>query len=323
MKKTILLILSLALLCSVVLLPSCAERGRDGEKIKILCTTFPLYDWAKNVAGESEAVEVSLLVENGTDLHSFAPSFGDMAKIKDSDIVLYIGGTSDKWVAESIDETAVGIELSALADITLYQISADSLANTHTHEDGDECHEAHDHNHAFDEHLWLSLRNAEAAVRELCRVLSEADSQNAHIYSANSEAYIEGLHSLDSRMLDVAGSVSHQLIFADRFPFVYLFEDYGIGYYAAFEGCSSDTGADFDTVISLAKRVDATKCSAIFVTERPIPDLAESIVAQSADKSAKIIALNSMQSVGKSDIESGVTYLSVMEQNVKILEESF
>ncbi len=323
MKKTISLVLTLVMLCTAALMPSCARGEQDSDKIKILCTVFPLYDWARNVVGECDNVEVMLLVDGGTDLHSFQPSFGDMAKIKDSDIVLYVGGTSDTWVAESVDEDSLAIELCELDDITLYQISADSIANTHTHDDGSECHEAHDHNHAFDEHIWLSLKNAEAAVRKLCCVLGELDSQNAEIYSENANIYISSLRALDAQMNSVAQKIQGQLIFADRFPFVYLLEDYGIGYFAAFEGCSTDTGADFDTVIALAKKIDATNCSAVFVSESPIPDLAESIIAQTASQSVKILVLDSMQSLGRADIDNGTTYLSVMKQNVKTLEESF
>ncbi len=318
MLKKLLSLFIAAILCASAL-PSCSQgAGRDG-KIKILCTVFPLYDWACAVTEGSENVEVSLLVENGTDLHSFQPSFGDMAKIKDSDIVLYIGGESDRWVAESIDGGATALELSALDEITLYEASADRFASKHTHEDGEECHEAHDH--AFDEHIWLSLKNATAACRALLSVLSEADNTNADLYRQNTETYTQRLSLLDEKMTAAAQSITSPVIFADRFPFVYLFEDYGIDYFAAFSGCSTDTGADFDTVITLAKKINEYSSKYIFVTERPIDGLAESIIAQSTDKTATVKALDSMQSVGKADIANGTSYISVMEQSINILAQ--
>ncbi len=321
MKATAKKILSttVALCICALSLVSCAGAFQKDKKIKILCTVFPVYDWAKNIAGDSDNVEVSLLVENGTDLHSFQPSFGDMAKIKDSDIVVYIGGESDKWVAESIDENASAVELCSLEDTVLLEASSDRFASAHTHEDGEECHEAHDHQ--FDEHLWLSLGNAEAACRAIEAALCLADGDNSELYRSNADLYISKLGELDEKLQAIASRITDPIIFADRFPFVYLLEDYGISYFAAFSGCTTDTDADFDTVISLTKKTDQYSAKFIFTTERPVEGLAESIIAQSRDKSAAPKQLNSMQALGKSDIESGVSYISVMEQNIDTLSE--
>ncbi len=317
-KRTICILLLTAILMSSLFLYSCNSSASSNGKVKILCTVFPIYDWTCAVVGESENIEVELLVENGTDLHSFQPSFGDMAKIKDSDIVIYIGGDSDKWVAESIDERATGIELSKVDGITLYSVSADSIANAHTH-DGEECHEAHDHSHGFDEHLWLSIRNAKAAVGKICTTLSQFDSANADMYKSNAEQYTATLDELDTEMGTLAAKISKPLIFADRFPFVYLLEDYGIEYFAAFEGCSTDTGADFDTIITLAQKVDKYQSTALFVTESPVSELADAIIVQTKTENARAVSLDSMQSLGKSDIKSGKSYLSIMKENINRL----
>ncbi len=319
-RKTICMLLCAALLLCA--LSSCASGSAQNGKIKILCTVFPIYDWVRAVAGESENIELELLVENGTDLHSFQPSFGDMAKIKDSDIVIYIGGESDKWVAESIDERATGIALSESDGMTLYTVRADSIANAHTH-DGEECHEAHGHEHGFDEHIWLSLRNARTAVGEILSVLSGKDAENASTYKSNADSYIAALDALDSDMQTLSESINGPLLFADRFPFVYLLEDYGIDYFAAFEGCSTDTGADFDTVIGLAKKADEYGSTALFVTESPTAGLAEEIIAQASNKNSGIVTLDSMQSIGKSDIAGGRTYLSVMQSNIEKLQKIY
>ncbi len=318
-KHFILLILTLSL---IIASASCGNAKKDSDRTKILCTVFPVYDWVRSIVGDSDAFDVSLLVENGTDLHSFQPSFGDMAKIKDSDIVIYIGGESDKWVAESIDERAVGIELSGLEGMTLYAVSADSIAHAHEH-GGEECHEEHDHSHGFDEHIWLSPKNASAAVSYINNVISEKDAANAEKYAQRAESYKQALMSLERRMSALSESISAPLVFCDRFPLVYLFEDYGIDYFAAFEGCTTDTGADFDTVITLAKKIDSFDSRAVFTTESPVEGLAASIIAQTQKKDASVVALDSMQSLGKSDIESGKTYITVMEENIARLEEIY
>lgn len=321
-KKLICLLVVIALFGVSATLIGCNRRS-DEQKIKILCTVFPVYDWAKSIIGDSDAVSLSLLVENGTDLHSFQPSFGDMAKIKDSDAVIYIGGDSDEWVADSVNEDAISVELSAINGIALYELSADSVAHAHTHEDGEECHEAHEHSHGFDEHLWLSLRNAKTACLALCELLSELDPENASAYEENTASYIEKLDELDARMSALAKNVNEPLLFADRFPFVYLLSDYNVDYYAAFEGCTTDTGADFDTVITLSKKLDALEKKYVFTTESPTDGLADSVIEQSKSKQATVIALDSLQSTVKSDASGGKSYLSVMNENVSALEKIF
>ncbi len=324
MKKITIKII-LILMCTALLfcaLSSCTDRRTSNDKIKILCTVFPVYDWARNIVAGSENVEVGLLVENGTDLHSFQPSFGDMAKIKDSDIVIYIGGESDKWVAESIDERALGIELSTLENIRLYAISADSIANKHTH-DGEECHEEHSHEHGFDEHLWLSLHNAKVSATEICKRISKLDNSNSQLYQKNTDGYISKLDELDKDMRKLGEIIKEPMIFADRFPFVYLLSDYGIDYFAAFEGCSTDTGADFDTVITLAKKADEYQSRALFITESPVDGLTKAIITQTKSKAAEAVALDSMQSLGKKDIESGKSYISIMKRNINRIQEIY
>lgn len=322
MKKCISLFLISALLYATLSFTACHRADDNGDDIKILCTIFPIYDWVKNVVGDVEGVQVSLLTENGTDLHSFQPSFGDMAKIKDSDVVIFVGGDSDEWVADSIDEDSVAVELCALDSVALYEVSADSIAHAHTH-DQEECHQAHDHTQGFDEHMWLSVKNAQAVCREILSLLCEMDCENAQEYTKNTERYVSELDSLDTRMSSLSEKTATTLIFADRFPFVYLFSDYGIDFFAAFEGCSTDTDADIETVMSLSKKMDELSATHIFVTEAPIDGLADSIIRQTKSRAATVITLNSMQSLGKSDIERGVTYASIMSANVSALEQLF
>lgn len=323
MKKIFKKLCAIILVASTLLpsaLVGCAERENDGH-LKILCTIFPIYDWARSVVGETSEAEVSLLVKNGADLHSYQPSFADMAAIRDSDVVIYVGGESDKWIEESIDNDTVAIKLSELDGITLYEVSADSIAQGHSHEDGEDCHELHDHSKGFDEHLWLSVSNAVTACGAILDVISELDEKNSETYSENTQTYINSLSSLDTRMTEISGFITEPLIFADRFPFVYLFEDYGIDYYAAFEGCTTDTDANFDTVVSLAQKLSKSKYSYVFVTETPSDELTDSVIRQSG-VSATAVKLNSMQSLIEKETE-GVSYIEIMDKNISVLEQIF
>ena len=324
MRNTPKRICALVLVCALVILSvaltGCADKKDDGQ-LDILCTVFPIYDWVRNITGDAEGAQVSLLVKNGADLHSFQPSFADMAAIRDCDVLIYIGGESDKWVEDSLDEGTVAIKLSELDEVTLYQVSADSIAEGHSHEDGEDHHEAHDHSEGFDEHLWLSLKNATVVCEAVRDTLCELDSENAQTYSENTAAYIRELSELQGRMSEVAKTISEPLIFADRFPFVYLLEDHGIEYYAAFEGCTTDTDANFDTIIGLAQRLAASECGYVFVTEGFSARLVESVINESGVTAEKAV-LDSMQSISENDIDDK-SYTAIMEENISVLERIF
>ena len=165
-KRIVAVLACLAVLLALPFSFGC-DRGDDG--VEILCTVFPIYDWARSIIGESEGVTLSLLVENGTDMHSFQPSFSDVAKIKRCDVLILVGGESDRWVAEAADEDATVIKLSELEGIRLYEVSAESGEHEHDEE--------HEHG-AFDEHMWLSVKNAitatEALTDEICKQIANA-----------------------------------------------------------------------------------------------------------------------------------------------------
>lgn len=308
-----------ALVCLAVLLavPFSFGCARQADGVEILCTVFPIYDWAKNVLGESDGVTLSLLVENGTDMHSFQPSFMDVAKIKRCDVLILVGGESDMWVAEAASEDTTVIRLSELEGITLYEVSAQSGAHDH----GDEHEHTEEHDHAFDEHLWLSVANAKVASSAICDAICSLDSGNQDVYKKNLENFSEKLSLLDEKFREVTDGVDGALIFADRFPFVYLFEDYDLEYYAAFEGCTTDTSADFETVVRLARAADGQRGRWVLVTESSDRALAESVIRAAARDDLEIRALDSMQSLTAADIKNGATYIGIMESNLKVLEE--
>lgn len=171
-----------------------------------------------------------------------------------------------------------------------------------------------------DEHIWLSLKNAEILTDKIAAALSGADNKNKDIYKTNAAKYAERLAALDKEYTEVLKNAKHKaLIFADRFPFRYLTDDYGLDYYAAFPGCSAETEASFETVIFLAKKADENG-DCIFITETSNGDIARAVNQNTAKKNKKILTLDSMQSVNKKDIKNGMTYISVMQKNLETLK---
>lgn len=299
--------LSLALILLLGILSGCSEKS---EKVTVICTVFPIYDWVRQVVGDSDGVEVKLLVSDGTDMHSFQPTAKDAIDIRTADIIVRVGGVDDSFVTElARNGQGADLRLMEAEGVTLRHRATDS---EHSHSDG--------HDHAVDEHIWLSLRNAAVCVEAIRVALTDADPENADLYRQNADLYTGRLRELDEKYeSNIEKTADPKVIFADRFPFVYLTSDYGIEYEAAFEGCSAETGASFDTILRLSKRLDEWKLSCLFVTETSDRALYDAICDVNKDRKIRPITLDSMQSVKASDIESGTTYIGIMENNLEAL----
>lgn len=214
--------------------------------------------------------------------------------------------------------------------------SHDRHDDSHTHDEhshnehanGDHTHNIHSHDgHAdekeYDEHIWLSLRLAEKSVTALRDELIALDPENEKIYTANAAEYIAALQSLDKEyMAATEGSRDKTVILADRFPFLYLMQDYGITCYAAFPGCTSDTAASFSTVVYLIERLNEHKKSAVLILEGSNQSVAETVIADSTQKGAAVEVINSCQSVTARDIQSGASYLDIMRSNLNALKRA-
>ena len=286
-----------------------APNVKRSGKINVLCTVFPLYDWARNIAGNT--AEVSLLNENGADMHSYQPTAADIVRLHSCDILIYTGGESEKWVAEVIKQT----ENENLRTLNLIELLGGKAVTER--EEGAEHRENGDET---DENIWLSLKNAEILTDKIAAALSGADNKNADIYKTNAAKYAERLAALDKEYTEALKNAKHKaMIFADRFPFRYFTEDYGLDYYAAFPGCSAETEASFETVIFLAKKADENG-DCIFITETSNGDIAKAVNRNTAKRNKKILTLDSMQSVSKKDIKNGLTYISVMQKNLETLK---
>lgn len=497
MKKCFAMMMALVMMITMLLGGSALA---DGKKISVVTTIFPIYDWVREVAGDNANVDVTLLLDNGVDLHSYQPTAQDIMKVATADVFIYVGGESDEWVEDALaeavnpdmkvislldalgdavkeEEVVEGMEAEhdhdheheeeltaddikdrelsdfagewvslqpmmaageldtfcehkaeddesasaedyrakytegwmcdavkmTVTDSTITFVYADGTSvsaeyvpagysikyaedgdissvryqfettsndaphyvqfNDHGHEPGaaehfhvyfgNEGFEAmmlsatnpyfapasldldgildmlighnHEHHHGdeeeaeLDEHVWLSLRNAEVLVQSIADVLSEADADNAAAYQANAAAYIEKLAALDAQYADMVAQAEYKtVLFGDRFPFRYLVDDYGLTYYAAFVGCSAETEASFETIVFLAQKVDELDLPAVLTIEGVNHRIAETIVGATTAKDQKILTVDSLQ--GKP--ADGATYLSVMEANLSVLRDA-
>lgn len=493
MKKFASILIALAIIASLSV-PSFAESA---DKLDIVCTTFPQYDWVINVLGDRAAdANVTMLLDNGVDLHSYQPTAADITKISTCDLFIYVGGESDTWVndvlaaAENPDLTVVSMLASVeakeeelvegmqetehehededfteedvkdrqlsdfagdwqsvypyLADGSLTDMIADKAAdngqseeetyayyengyatdvdrivvdgeaitfytgdtsvsaqyeaagfaiqekddgslsvryqyqavgetngapmyvqlNDHGHESGAAEHfhiyfgddsfdallstdkfltyfpsnmtdtqiveemSAHGQHHEeeeveYDEHVWLSLRFAQTITTTIADALSALDPDGEDVYQSNAAAYTAQLAALDERYQTMVDSAARKtILFADRFPFRYLADDYGLTYYAAFVGCSAETEASFETVAFLAGKVDELQLPVVLVIEGATHEIAETVVSESQAKDAHILVMNSLQSVTSDDVANSVTYLAAMEDNLAALTEA-
>ena len=337
MKKIIALLL--VLLMTAGMLAGCGKQKDDDttdttDKLSIVTTIFPEYDWVKAVLGDqADHADITMLLDNGVDLHSYQPTADDIVKISDCDLFLYVGGESEGWVEDALkNATNKDRKVINLLDVLGDKVKSEEVVEgmqeeEHEHEEG-EAHEyeegeAHEHEEEADEHVWLSLKNAEVLVGAISNSLQELDAENKDIYAANADAYMKKLAALDAEYQTAVDNATHKtVLFGDRFPFRYLADDYALNYYAAFVGCSAETEASFETISFLAKKADELKLPCVLTIEGKNHKIAETIVKNTAQKSQRILTMDSMQSTTSKDVASGTTYFSVMEKNLAVLKEA-
>ena len=324
MLKKLISILLLTLV--IINFSSCGDSQSEStgttssNKLKIVATIFPIYDWAKQISGDY--AEVEMLMASGVDLHSFQPSVDDIITISDCDVFIYVGGTSDTWADDVLAQAKVNKPVVvSLMDVLGNSIKEEELVEG-MQEDPDE-HEEEDHHHTgieYDEHVWLSLKNASASCEAICDALSSIDKKHSEQYKENYKNYSTSLHEMDEKYSASIQSAKHDtVLFGDRFPFRYLTDDYGIKYYAAFVGCSAESEASFETIIFLANKVDELSLSTILKIETSDGSIAETIRSNTSSKDQKILTMDSMQSCTQEDVENGLSYLQVMDSNLSTL----
>ena len=317
-KKAASLLIPLLTFASLIGCGAKKPTEADG-RLSIVCTNFSEYDWTREIIGDTNSADITYLLESGMDIHNFQPSAQDIMKISDCDMFIYVGGESESWVDDALSSRTN----KDMKVVKLFEAVSDNI-RLEEHKEGME-EEEHDHDEdepEYDEHVWLSLRNAEIICNDICSKLCELDSANADSYKANLSAYEEKLRALDNEYNEMAEKAKVKtLLFGDRFPFRYLVEDYGFDYYAAFTGCSAETEASFETIAKLAEKLEKFKLDTVFIIENSNDAIAKSIISSSGRKNAKIEKLNSLQSVTSDDIKNGATYLSLMNNDLETLKK--
>lgn len=332
---------ALVLLVCLCFLTGCGhsdDNGSGSGSLKVVCAIAPVYDWTKNIiTGTSDdAIELTLLMDKGVDLHSYQPSAEDLNKISGCDLFIYVGGESDKWVSDALAQA----QNKDMHVISLMDILGDRAKEEERKEGMQAAHEKHSAGAEteYDEHVWLSLRNAQLFTEKIAEELSLLDAGKADAYKKNADTYISRLKRLDKEYTGIISNAGLKtLLFADRFPFRYMTDDYGLDYYAAFIGCSSESEASFDTMTFLAEKLNKLSLNHVMTIDGSDQKLAHSVidiaktVNQRRAKEQKgsqnksdytILTLDSMQSSSKEQIDSGSDYIRVMKNNLAVLEKA-
>lgn len=302
---------------------STTEKNTD-KKIKVVTTIFPEYDWVKEIAGYAgENMEITMLLDNGVDLHSYQPTTADLAKVSDCDLFIYVGGESDAWVDGALKEAVnKNMKVINLLDVLGESVKEEEVKEGMEAEEEQDEEDSQEEEPEYDEHVWLSLKNAKVLTQAIADSLCKIDKEHKDIYSENEKNYEEKLDTLDKEYQETVDAASKKtLLFGDRFPFRYMVDDYGLDYYAAFVGCSAETEASFKTIKFLAEKADKLELKNVMTIEKSDQKIAKTIIDNTKNKDQNILTLDSMQSTTSEDVKNGTTYLSVMENNLNVLKE--
>ncbi|MBR6616363.1 MAG: zinc ABC transporter substrate-binding protein [Oscillospiraceae bacterium] len=319
------------LLCACMCLPlltGCrTQPAQADERIQVVATVFPQYDFARAIAGEY--ADVTLLLSAGQEMHNYEPTPMDMADIAQCDIFLRIGGESEVWT----DKLLKAIDTSHMDVVTLMEHIEVPLAEEHHHHhhheeeahDEDEhtaeevCDGAHEHGE-FDEHIWNSPVNAIAMVEAVCESLCDADAAHAEIFRERADAYIAQLRELDEKYRTLSEECEDPvLMIGDKFPFRYLAAEYGFHYAAAFTGCSSETEPTIGALAKLFEEAKHHGLDTVFYLEFSSTKIADRI---SAVTGAETVMLHPCHNVSKEDMQNGTTFLDLMQENYEVIKEA-
>ena len=301
-------------LCVIMLLCGCTLQNNtsknNGGKINIVTTVFPLYDFARNVAGDK--ANTDMLVTFGADVHSYEPTPRDIIKIIDSDLFINLGSSVDEWT-DKVTEAADGKSLNTLSAMDSVDIKDEEAVEGMEEERGHS-----EHTPEPDEHIWTSPKNAELIVKSICSALEKADPSNAGYYKKNAENYIYELNRLDGDIRSaVEGAKRKTVVFADRFPMRYFADEYGLEYFAAFPGCSSESEPSAATISFLIEKVKSEHIPVVFFTETSDGKVADTICEASG---AEKLLFHSCHNITKQQFDGKATYISLMKQNLKALQ---
>lgn len=298
-------------------LPGCgiAEEKKDDGRLKVVATVFAEYDFLRNIAGD--AVNLSMLMMPGADLHAFDPTPKDIMEVQEADLFVTVGGESDAWsekIIDSIDSNK--LQTVRLMDCVDHVVEEELVEGMEAEDDED----GHGEEKEFDEHVWTSPKNAVQIVEKLRDKLCRMDEANAELYQDNAKSYIKKLQKLDEAFTElVQNAKRREIIVADRFPFRYFADAYGLKYYAAFPGCSTQTGASVETIAFLIRKAKEDDIPVVFHMEMSSEAMCNTICDEAGAKKAQ---LNAVHNISRQDFNKGIGYLELMKENIEVLKEA-
>jgi zinc transport system substrate-binding protein len=330
------IIITIAILAMAVLVSGCSkttknDTGKKEQKLTVMTTLFPYYDFVRAVIGDNDNIDLQLLVSPGQDDHSFEPTPKDIVAIKKSDIFIYNGGTIENWVEDVIDslDDQKQIKLRMIDYIDLIEEHSEDEENLFAVSDSDEdeynsddeymSDDSKDDTEEMDEHIWTSPMYACTLVNVICDTLCEQLPEYESQFRKNAENYINQIKTIDSDIRQVVNKAHNkEIIFADKFPIKYFAKEYGLKYYAAFHGCSGDTEPSAKTVAFLIDKVKNNNLKGVFYLELSSTAMADVICD---DTGAKKYQFNSCHNITKKQFKDGVTYVDLMKENLNVLKK--
>ncbi len=314
--KKIVKVLILPIFIGIVLFATgCETNKKSNDKLSIVSTIFPGYDFARQIADKN--ADITMLLSPGMESHNYDPTPQDIIKIENADIFIYVGGESDEWVDDILDNIDTSktkvIKMMDSVD-TLEEEVVEGMQEETEEETGGE------HEEEYDEHVWTSPKNAIKLTKAISNAIIEKDAENKEQYENNTTAYVEKLESLDSDFKAIINNASRkEIIFGDRFPLRYFVEEYGLTYYAAFPGCSSDTEANASTIAFLIDKVKEDQIPVVFYIEMSNQKIAKTIAEETG---AKTLEFHTAHNVTKQEFNNRITYIDIMKNNIKVLKEA-
>lgn len=315
------------LLCFIVFAaPGCAAEnemmnGKTADKLSIVTTNFPGYDFARAIAGDQ--ADIKMLLAPGEETHSFDPTPADIIAVENCDVFIYVGGESDQWVRDILDSTDTEHRktISMMDCVEVYEEDAkEGMMTERGHHHEEEHHHDGDAEEEYDEHVWTSVVNSMTIVSGISSELCAADPEYRDVYEKNTEAYLERLQALDQDIRDtIAHADTHMLLFGDRFPFLYFVREYGLDYYAAFPGCASETEPNASTIAFLIDKGRSEHTSVVCKEAMSNGNIAKAIAEECG---AKVEPLYACDNIPADDFIHGETYISLMRRNLDVLKEA-
>lgn len=324
MKKVFKVMVALVMVFGIVGLTGC-NKNKTQAKLTIISTSFPGYDFTRVVTKDSKDVEVKMLLKPGAEMHDFEPTPQDIKNIKNSDIFIYVGGDSDEWIEDVLDDIDTDktkvIKLMDLVNV-VEEEHVEGMEEHHHDEEEDE-HEHHNEEEEdieYDEHVWTSPVNAITITNKLKDEIVKLDKDNKELYEKNASDYVSELTNIDTEIKNVVKNAKRkEIIFGDRFPLRYFVDEYGLSYYAAFPGCSEQTEASAKTISFLIDKVKADKVPVVFHIELSNGKIANTIAKETG---AKVLEFKTAHNISQKDFDAGVTYVDIMKDNIKVLKEA-